>query len=134
MILTLSVRLILQDDAQVTVGIEFSTKVIEFEKSLITTHIWDTAGQDRLQSMTKAYFKNTAGAILVYDVCDKRSFENLQTKWLPQLREQGYGDVRIILGKEVYSFHCPILSRSLATNACVLFKQITVLQWGTRWI
>lgn len=79
-------------------GIEFSTKVIEFEKSLIQTHIWDTAGQERLQGMTKAYFKNTAGAILVYDVCNRKSFENLQTVWLKQLREQGYTDVRLMLG------------------------------------
>ena len=82
-----------------TVGIEFATKVIEFEKSLIQTHIWDTAGQERLQSMTKAFFRNTAGALLVFDVCSRKSFDNLKNMWVKQLREQGYTDIRLMLGK-----------------------------------
>lgn len=94
-----AILLCLQDDAQVTVGIEFATKVIDFEKSMIQTHIWDTAGQERVQSMTKAFFRNTAGAVLVYDVCNRKSFENLQAVWLKQLREQGYTDIRLILGE-----------------------------------
>lgn len=49
--------------------------------------------------MTKAYFKNTAGAVLVYDVCNRKSFENLRNIWLKQLKEQGYTDARLILGE-----------------------------------
>jgi len=85
------------EEAQVTVGIEFTTKMIEFEKSIVQAQIWDTAGQERLQNMTKTFYRNTAGAVLVYDVCNKKSFENLQNVWLKQLREQGYSDVRLIL-------------------------------------
>lgn len=91
-----------------TVGIEFQTKVIEFEKSLIQTHVWDTAGQERLHGMTKAYYRNTAGAILVYDVCNRKSFENIQKLWIRQFREEGYTDVRLILGKPAPHFNIPI--------------------------
>jgi len=88
----------------VTVGIEFQTKVIEFEKSLIQTHVWDTAGQERLHGMTKAYYRNTAGAILVYDVCNRKSFENIQKLWIRQFRDEGYTDVRLILGTSHHLF------------------------------
>jgi GTPase SAR1 family protein len=81
------------------VGIEFATKPLDFEKSVIQTTIWDTAGQERIHKMTKAYYRNCAGAILVYDVCNRDSFFNLRTIWLKQLREQGYKDVRLILGE-----------------------------------
>ena len=73
--------------------------MIEFEKSLIQTHVWDTAGQERLHGMTKAYYRNVAGAVLVYDVCNRKSFENIQNLWIKQFRDEGYTDVRLILGK-----------------------------------
>lgn len=84
-------------DSQTTVGLEFSTKTIEFEKCLIKAQIWDTAGQERFESMTKAYYRDALGAILVYDVCDKASFENLRDVWLKQAREYCQKDFRMIL-------------------------------------
>ena len=85
-----------------TVGLEFSTRSIEFEKCTVKAQIWDTAGQERFESMTKAYFRDSVGAALVFDVTNRQSFLNLQTTWLNQLREYGHDGMKIILGKSLF--------------------------------
>ena len=78
---------------------EFATRAIEFERSIIKANIWDTAGQERFASMTKAYYRDAVGAILVYDICNKKSFNNIQDIWLKQLREVvNHERIRLILG------------------------------------
>ena len=47
--------------------------------------------------MTRAYFRNAVGAILVYDVSKRQSFENMKTNWLEQLREYGHEGMHIII-------------------------------------
>ncbi len=78
---------------------EFSTRTIEFEKSLIKAQLWDTAGQERYESMTKAYYRDAVGAALIYDISNRQSFLNLRNIWLPQVTEYGHDGMRLILGK-----------------------------------
>ena len=78
---------------------EFSTRTIEFEKSLIKAQLWDTAGQERYESMTKAYYRDAVGAALIYDISNRQSFLNLRNIWLPQVTEFGHDGMRLILGK-----------------------------------
>jgi small GTP-binding protein len=63
----------------------------------VKAQIWDTAGQERFESMTKAYFRNACGAILVYDIGNRQSFENMKNKWLVQLREFGHEDIFVLI-------------------------------------
>ena len=58
--------------------------------------IWDTAGQEKYKSLTKFFYKDAAVAILVYDVTQKESFENMKGYWFQQLQEFGSKD--LILG------------------------------------
>lgn len=81
-------------------GLEFSTRALEFEKCTVKAQIWDTAGQERFESMTKAYFRDAVGAALVFDVTSRQSFLNVQTTWLNQLREFGHDGMKVILGKK----------------------------------
>lgn len=85
---------------------EFSTRSIEFEKSLIKAQLWDTAGQERFESMTKAYFRDAVGSALVFDIGNRQSFLNLRSIWLRQLRSYGHEGMRLILGK-LLSFILP---------------------------
>lgn len=78
---------------------EFSTREIIFERSVIKAQIWDTAGQERFENMTKAYYKDAVGAILVYDIGSRQSFENLQNIWLRRLKSFGHEKLVVILGK-----------------------------------
>lgn len=47
--------------------------------------------------MTRAYFRNAVGAVLVYDVTKRQSFENMKNKWLSQLQDFGHEDMYIII-------------------------------------
>ena len=49
--------------------------------------------------MSKAYYRDAVGALLVYDVCNKNSFEKMKTTWLTQIRNFADENIRIILGK-----------------------------------
>ena len=80
-----------------SIGVDFKTKQIEIEDRLIKLTIWDTAGQERYKSLTRHYFKDAHGVILIYDVADRRSFEGLD-KWLEEIKNNMLKDgVSIIL-------------------------------------
>ena len=79
-----------------TVGVEFGTKNITLENNKIKLQIWDTAGQERYRSVTSAYYKGAKGAILVYDITRKATFENID-KWIPDLKNNGDSDIIIML-------------------------------------
>ncbi|CDK25712.1 unnamed protein product [Kuraishia capsulata CBS 1993] len=62
-----------------TIGVEFSSKILSLGPSNVDNvkmkmQLWDTAGQERFRSLTRGYYRGSAGVILVYDVMDKKSF------------------------------------------------------------
>ena len=59
-----------------TLGIDFFTKDVMIDKKIIHIKIWDTAGEERYRSLTKGFFKNGEGIIIVFDVTNKNSFES----------------------------------------------------------
>ncbi|GMM33829.1 hypothetical protein DASC09_011540 [Saccharomycopsis crataegensis] len=69
--------------ASQTIGVEFSSKIISIGPSPSPNNInmklqlWDTAGQERFRSLTRSYYRGSAGVVLVYDVTNKKSFEAL---------------------------------------------------------
>ncbi|CAK66608.1 unnamed protein product (macronuclear) [Paramecium tetraurelia] len=81
---------------QQTVGIEFQSKFFVYKNKNIKLQIWDTAGQERFRSIARTYFKNTIGAILVYDVTSQDSYEALDD-WIKDARENGKSDLDIIV-------------------------------------
>lgn len=58
--------------------------------------IWDTAGQERFRTITTSYFRGAQGILLVYDVTDRQSFENIN-KWVSQIADYGDKHVNKIL-------------------------------------
>ena len=81
-----------------TVGVEFGSKnfVMENKKDIVKAQILDTAGQERYRSVTKAYYKGGKGALLVYDITRKTTFQNIDD-WINDLRNNGDKDMMIIL-------------------------------------
>jgi len=51
-----------------TVNVEFSSKSIELGNNLIRLQLWDTAGQEKYQAVTKSYYRNSLGVIIVFDI------------------------------------------------------------------
>ncbi|CAO3600324.1 unnamed protein product [Absidia cylindrospora] len=62
-------------ESKSTIGVEFATKNIEIEKHTIKAQIWDTSGQERYRAITGAYYRGAVGALLVYDITRKTSFQ-----------------------------------------------------------
>jgi small GTP-binding protein len=86
-----------------TVGIDFFTKDEIFNGKVVRIKVWDTAGQERYKSMTNAFYRNAQGIILVYDVNNLETFENLKY-WLQSIN-LNLGDKtdikKIIIGNKI---------------------------------
>lgn len=62
---------------ELTIGIEFGIKIISYGKTKYKLQIWDTAGQEAFKSITNSYYRNAIGCLLVYDVTDRKTFDNI---------------------------------------------------------
>ncbi|CAD8098758.1 unnamed protein product [Paramecium sonneborni] len=72
----------------VTICMEISTSIIMLEDQSIQLQIWDTAGSETYRSITRSYYRSTAGVIIVYDITNKESFKNV-SQWFEDVKEHG---------------------------------------------
>ena len=80
-----------------TIGLDYRLKSMTLQNDKnIKLQIWDTAGQDRFRAITKNYYKGANGIILIYDVTNKQSYENVKN-WLTQIKEEANSNVIIYL-------------------------------------
>ena len=84
------------ENSKTTVGVEFGTKNIIINNKRIKIQIWDTAGQERYRSITSAYYKGAKGALIVYDITRKNTFDNID-KWITDLKLNGDKNLCIII-------------------------------------
>lgn len=59
-----------------TIGIDFKIRTIDLDGKKVKLQVWDTAGQERFKTITTAYYRGAMGILLVYDVCDEKSFNS----------------------------------------------------------
>ncbi|CAK9113341.1 Ras-related protein Rab-4B [Durusdinium trenchii] len=78
-----------------TIGVEFGSKVITVGGRNIKLQIWDTAGQERYRSVTRSYYRGAAGALIVYDITNRDSYNHL-VNWLADARTLARADISII--------------------------------------
>ncbi|XP_039074854.1 ras-related protein Rab-13 isoform X1 [Hyaena hyaena] len=69
-----------------TIGIDFKIRTVDIDGKKIKLQVWDTAGQERFKTITTAYYRGAMGIILVYDITDEKSFENIQN-WMKSIKE-----------------------------------------------
>ncbi|KAL6054604.1 Ras-related protein Rab-2-B [Balamuthia mandrillaris] len=79
-----------------TIGVEFGARVIDIKGKQIKLQIWDTAGQESFRSITRSYYRGAAGALLVYDITRRETFNHLSC-WLEDAREHASSSMIIIL-------------------------------------
>jgi len=72
---------------QLTIGVEFGAKNIQINNKIFRIQIWDTAGQENFRSITRAYYKNSVCALVVYDISSRDSFNNVST-WVEDCKNQ----------------------------------------------
>jgi len=79
-----------------THGIDYKEKNIEHMSHSIKMEIWDTTGNVKFRPLTNTCFKGVSGIILVYDVTDPNSFQNIRN-WFTKIKEKGDQDSEIII-------------------------------------
>jgi len=79
-----------------TIGVEFGSKIIEVGGHFVKLQIWDTAGQERFRSVTRSYYRGAAGAILVYDITSRDSYNHVSS-WLNDAKALANPDIGIVL-------------------------------------
>ncbi|XP_048223531.1 ras-related protein Rab-4A isoform X1 [Perognathus longimembris pacificus] len=85
-----------KDDSNHTIGVEFGSKIINVGGKYVKLQIWDTAGQERFRSVTRSYYRGAAGALLVYDITSRETY-NALTNWLTDARMLASQSIVIIL-------------------------------------
>uniref|UniRef100_A0A161ZXE4 Uncharacterized protein n=1 Tax=Daucus carota subsp. sativus TaxID=79200 RepID=A0A161ZXE4_DAUCS len=77
-------------------SIDFKIRTIEMDGKRIKLQIWDTAGQERFRTITTAYYRGAMGILLVYDVTDESSFNNIRN-WIRNIEQHASDNVNKIL-------------------------------------
>ncbi|KAF4086205.1 hypothetical protein AMELA_G00103740 [Ameiurus melas] len=85
-----------KQDSNHTIGVEFGSRVVNVGGKTVKLQIWDTAGQERFRSVTRSYYRGAAGALLVYDITSRETY-NALTNWLTDARTLASPNIVIIL-------------------------------------
>ena len=84
------------EDHEVTVGVEFGSLLVKMDETVLKLQIWDTAGQESFQSITKIFYRGAHCVFLTYDVTREDTFVNLN-EWLKEIKQHASEDVRVYL-------------------------------------
>ncbi|KAL8131878.1 ras-related protein Rab11D-like [Apium graveolens] len=119
-------------ESKSTIGVEFATKSLDFDSKVIKAQIWDTAGQERYRAITSAYYRGAVGALLVYDVTRRISFENVE-RWLKELRDHTDQNIVVMLvGNKSDLRHLVAVStedaKDLAERESLYFMETSALE------
>ncbi|MEQ2262928.1 Ras- protein Rab-8B, partial [Xenotaenia resolanae] len=80
--------------------IDFKIRTVELDGKKIKLQIWDTAGQERFRTITTAYYRGAMGIMLVYDITNEKSFDNIRN-WIRNIEEHASADVeKMMLGNK----------------------------------
>ena len=83
-----------------TIGVDFKIKTISLDNQNIKLQIWDTAGQERFRTLTASYYRGAHGIIVVYDVTDRDTFENVR-QWMQEIDKFATDNVcKVIVGNK----------------------------------
>ena len=85
-----------KEEYQLTIGVEFGSNNVIIGDNTYRIQIWDTAGQENFRSITRSYYKNTACAIIVYEISNKKSFENISS-WIEECKNTAPKSILMVL-------------------------------------
>lgn len=117
--------------SKATIGVEFQTQSMMIDGKRIKAQIWDTAGQERFKAVTSAYYRGAVGALVVYDISRRQSFDDIY-RWLEELRvHSDMSVVAMLVGNKCDLEHLREVSveegRSLAEAENMYFMETSAL-------
>ncbi|KAL6589849.1 hypothetical protein ACP70R_050208 [Stipagrostis hirtigluma subsp. patula] len=89
-------RDVFSPESNSTIDVELSTRSVQVDGKVVAAQIWDTAGQERYRAITSGYYREAVGALLVYDVTRRPTFENVE-HWLKELRNHTDPNIVVML-------------------------------------
>ena len=88
------------DSYVTTIGVDFKIKTLDLDGKSVKLQIWDTAGQERFRNIISSYYRGAQGIMLVYDITDLESFQNLNS-WLIEIEKNASKNVyKILVGNK----------------------------------
>ena len=88
------------DSYVTTIGVDFKIKTLDVDGKSVKLQIWDTAGQERFRNIISSYYRGAQGIMLVYDITDLESFQNLNS-WLIEIEKNASKNVyKILVGNK----------------------------------
>ena len=84
------------DDFLPTIGIDFKVRHTVINDRKVKLQVWDTAGQEKFRTITKAYYRGAQGMLLVFDVTNWDSFDKVRN-WMTSIQENTTDPVTIYL-------------------------------------
>ena len=109
-----------KEDHNVTIGVEYGAKVLSVAGKNIKLQIWDTAGQESFRAITRTFYRNANGVILMYDLTRVESFNSL-VDWLKEVKQNSDPDVAIYLVGNMSDLETE--EREVETQRAELFVQ-----------
>ena len=83
-----------------TIGVDFKIKTLDIDGKSVKLQIWDTAGQERFRNIVSSYYRGAHGIMMVYDITDQESFQNLNS-WLIEIEKNASKNVyKILVGNK----------------------------------
>jgi len=114
------IRNTFNDDTNSTIGGSYASKKIMIGDKLTSINLWDTAGQERFRSMVKIYYRGTNGCFIVFDVCNRDSFNHLDTWFTELYNDKNINNTEII----IVGNKCDIIdNRVVSTEEALLYAQ-----------
>jgi Ras-related protein Rab-2A len=109
---------------EVTIGVEFGCKHIIIDGMNIKLQIWDTAGQEAFKSITRSYYRGSAGALLVFDLSKRETFDHLKD-WLNSIKSSASHNTKILL----VGNKCDLIKREITNEEIVEFANSNNIQY-----
>uniref|UniRef100_A0A3Q3EN43 Ras-related protein Rab-1B-like n=1 Tax=Labrus bergylta TaxID=56723 RepID=A0A3Q3EN43_9LABR len=106
-----------------TIGVDFKIRTIDMDGKTVKLQIWDTAGQERFRTITSSYYRGAHGIIIVYDVTEQESFNNVK-QWLDEIDRYACENVsRLLVGNKTDLVSKKVVDADLASSLKIPFLE-----------
>jgi small GTP-binding protein len=109
---------IFQESFMSTIGIDFKIRTIQTNGKIVKLQIWDTAGQERFRSITTCYYRGANAIIIVCDVTDINSFDNIEKTWLKEVKKLETPPYIVIVGTKIDKINKRIVTDEQIKTLC----------------